>query len=241
MLRLASVVLVQHEGQRALLAGRRRGEIRLLPNVVEPIAAGIRPTSTIEHDAVWVAHFRPMKHLERFLDLAEALPDLRFALVGDFVDEGAEQRAMLQPRIEALPNVRWLGRLAAAQTRDVVSRSGVLLNTSDHEGFPNTFLEAWSLGVPVVSLSVDPGGVVADKGLGRVSGTVDRMSVDVQELATDERRNTTAGRAGLDYVRATHAADVVDAELDRLVRGGPAEGPGSSAPFVVGTAAEEAA
>jgi glycosyltransferase involved in cell wall biosynthesis len=35
-----------------------------------------------------------------------------------------------------------------------------LVSTSSHEGMPNTFVEAWGHGVPVLTLSFDSDGVV---------------------------------------------------------------------------------
>ena len=37
------------------------------------------------------------------------------------------------------------------------------------EGFPNIFIEAWACGVPVLSLHVDPGGVIKKEGLGEIA------------------------------------------------------------------------
>jgi glycosyltransferase involved in cell wall biosynthesis len=60
--------------------------------------------------------------------------------------------------------------LRRADTLERIAGAKVLLNVSPAEGFPNTFLEAWALGTPVVSLSVDPAGVISRYGLGFVCG-----------------------------------------------------------------------
>jgi glycosyltransferase involved in cell wall biosynthesis len=44
------------------------------------------------------------------------------------------------------------------------------------EGFPNIFIEAWACGIPVLSLSFDPGGVIKREELGYVAdGSIDNM------------------------------------------------------------------
>ena len=57
-----------------------------------------------------------------------------------------------------------------------------LISTSPYEGFPTVFLEAWSFGIPVFSLFVDPSGVISRNNLGRYySGNFDLMITELAE------------------------------------------------------------
>src|SRR5262249_54797652 len=95
------------------------------------------------------------------------------------------------------------------EVRKLIENSRVLVNTSRAEGFPNTMLEAWSMGVPVVSLTVDPGGVILREGLGRVSNTLAQLRNDVRTLARNDDLNRAIGRSSLSYVTAMHAERLV--------------------------------
>jgi glycosyltransferase involved in cell wall biosynthesis len=60
----------------------------------------------------------------------------------------------------------------------------VHVNTSDYEGFPNTFLQAWIRRLPVVAFC-DPDGVIQRRGLGKVSVDAQRMIGDLDALLGD--------------------------------------------------------
>ncbi len=62
------------------------------------------------------------------------------------------------------------------------SRAKIFLNTSQIEGFPNTFLQAWVRSVPVVTF-FDPDSLVKQRQLGRTAADFDDMVDAIQSLA----------------------------------------------------------
>jgi len=59
----------------------------------------------------------------------------------------------------------------------------ILVKSSDTEGLPTSMLEAWSVGVPVASLTVDPGGVIERHGLDLANGSEARLACDLRAPA----------------------------------------------------------
>jgi glycosyltransferase involved in cell wall biosynthesis len=81
-------------------------------------------------------------------------------------------------------NVTFHGRLPYRATQRLFERARVLVNTSEIEGFPNTFLQAWAQGIPVVSF-FDPDGVIRREGLGHAVATLEEMAAAVRRLVVD--------------------------------------------------------
>ncbi|MHB2205427.1 glycosyltransferase family 4 protein [Methylobacterium sp. CM6257] len=213
----ANLIAVQHERQRAALAPTLRAKTTLLPNIVRDIRSRPRNYDSAHYDVIWIAKIRLEKRLDRLLDLAQACPTLTFAVVGGYDPVlPSDVRLHLAHRAASLKNVSMLGELRADDVQHALAHSKVLVNTSDAEGFPNTMLEAWSLGVPVVSLSVDPGGVIVEEALGLVSSDVHVLISNVMTLVHDADLNQVLGANGLDYVGRRHAPDVVVSELKRI-------------------------
>ncbi len=213
-LRGADVIAVQHEQQVPLMCPLLQQRAVHVPNLVRSFRDQPRSFEQTLYDAIWIGMIRPEKRIHLFLDLVASRPKLRFAVIGGFdVHHDADERRALEQRMRALPNLSVLGPQRTEAIRQLLAQSKVLVNTSSVEGFPNTMLEAWSAGIPVVSMAIDPGGAIEREGMGRLSGTAASLARDISELASDGDLNLRLGSRGLDYVRRTHGWEDVYSSL----------------------------
>jgi glycosyltransferase involved in cell wall biosynthesis len=213
----ADVILYQHEGQRAmLLAGRRvRPErLTLLRNAVQP-AEKPPLTRGERHRVAWVGSIRPGKHPELFLDVAAASRvSAEFVMAGRLYPPSAGLFADGAPT----HGVKWAGELAHLEVMELLRQARVLVSTSEVEGFPNTWLEAWTAGTPVASLSLDPGDVLRVHGCGWVANTPEELAAAVRRACSDDTAWDAASQACREYVQSAHATEVIGAQLEAILR-----------------------
>jgi glycosyltransferase involved in cell wall biosynthesis len=107
--------------------------------------------------------------------------------------------------LRSLPNVEYLGNVPPVRAQEIIANARVLLCTSDQEGFPNTFLEAWSAGTPVISLMIDPGGVIRTKGLGFVSGTMEQAVSNIYRIADSRETFDAISMRARRYIEECHS------------------------------------
>ena len=63
----------------------------------------------------------------------------------------------------------------------------MLINTSEHEGFPNTFLQAWSRGIPVMSF-LDPDNLIQEHNLGIVCKNIEEMKNQLLKFLSNKMK-----------------------------------------------------
>jgi glycosyltransferase involved in cell wall biosynthesis len=178
------------------------------------------PTEARHDDAVtdrvlWVGRLSEEKRAEWLIRLATDLPECRFDVVGQ-CNVSSKYGRILAGRIESLPNVRWHGYVAHTRMRALYRQCRLLLCTSESEGFPNVFLEAWSCGKGVLT-SVDPDGVVAAFQLGRVATDYLAMKEYLSALANECAWWGAAGVRGREYVGAHHSIAVAVDALEGVI------------------------
>jgi glycosyltransferase involved in cell wall biosynthesis len=164
-----------------------------------PCVKGPRPK------IVWVANIKPLKKPETFLDLAEKLStvtEAEFIMIGR--PGGAKYQRGLESRIRRIRGVTYLGERSNEEINRVLAESHVLVNTSDYEGYPNTFIQAWLHEMPVVSLHVDPDDVLAKQGLGFHSGSLNQLVQDTRNLIENSDLRTRLGARARAYAREHH-------------------------------------
>ena len=117
---------------------------------------------------LWVANIRQEKDPKAFIDLAKQYPKEEFVMVGGKVKGNGDLYEMVSTESHRLPNLKFKGFLPLDDTEKEFDRAKLFVNTSLHEGFPNTFLQAWRQGIPVLSF-FDPDGLIGRHALGRIA------------------------------------------------------------------------
>ena len=207
----ADAVVVQSLHQQQLLE-RHHGRRGHLIHSACPEPDAFLQRGDRRKTVLWVAMFRREKQPLDVVRLARVFPQYRFVMVGG---PAAGQEALfhqVQAEARDLPNLNVEGFRAQSQVAQYYSDATVLLNTSCHEGFPNTFLQAWSHGLPVLSY-VDPDGVIGRHGLGVHATSFEGLCTALPDLVAAAPALAEMVRA---YFRANHSLDNALAAYDRL-------------------------
>lgn len=158
-------------------------------------------------DVVWVANFRRLKRAEWFLHAAMAMPEYDFTFVGGPSDKEHNYYEDIKEKANTIGNLHFLGGKSFIETNSIVSRSRLLCCTSTFEGFPNTFLQAWSNNVPVVS-TVNPSDLITKYQLGKVVESEEGFQQQIRHLLQDESIYRTLQLCIGDYFAANHSSKV---------------------------------
>jgi glycosyltransferase involved in cell wall biosynthesis len=159
---------------------------------------------------VWISNFKLWKRPEVFVRLAQALqnlPGVRFLMFGEApTGPGAPPwcTALMQS-VAATPNLEYMGRRSQDEINQYLARASIFVNTSEHEGFPNTFVQAWLRDAVVVSLSVNPDRVLDTKRMGIHAGTEVALVQAVRDLLSDPAARVAYAERAREYARAMHS------------------------------------
>ncbi len=159
---------------------------------------------------LWVGRLMPEKRFEWLLEAARQCPEMEFHVAGT-PNQPSGYAAELLAAAAKIPNVRAHGRLSRVDLNKLFQSSGLLCCTSMLEGFPTTFLEAWSCGLPVVT-TFDPDNIVARQGLGRVVNTVDELVAQFRSLPNTEDCSRMS-RAARQFYLANYSVETISARF----------------------------
>ena len=194
--------VTQNKLQHDLLAQYYKKRSLIIPNIWIPYES-IRNTK--QYDAVWIANLRPLKRAEWFVSLAKALPQYQFAIAGGCLI--CEYYDKIKRMANNVANLSFLGAQSFDEVNKLLSRSRLLVCTSEFEGFPNTFLQAWAQSVPLVS-TVNPSNLIISKNLGVVVGTQEDLKEQVEAVLSNNLLYCDIVNSIEKYFLNTHSADM---------------------------------
>ncbi len=183
LMKKSDYIILQHEGQLRNL-NSVKGKIIIFPNIFDfGIVRGIK-----DSPKDYYVHPGTLNILKGANNLSELINILdnntSVVVIGQPTDKKSKR---IYKHLNELENVVLTGRLNHKETIQLIANAKALINTSNFEGFPNIFLEAWAVGVPVISLNVNPGNVIKKHHLGTYcNGNLIEMKKTIESNSSDQ-------------------------------------------------------
>jgi glycosyltransferase involved in cell wall biosynthesis len=202
------VVQTRQQARLAREGGFDDDRVSLVPSFAQPAPPA---HETDPESFLWVGRVVPYKLPGRYLELARALPEARFRMIAVETAEAPQELMLEIAAAESeLSNLEVLPRQWRETVLELIERATAVVVTSEYEGMPNVFLEAWSREVPVLTLHFDPDRTIADKGLGvAAEGSWERFVNGARRLWTDAGFRAESGERAREHVASVHSPDAI--------------------------------
>lgn len=153
----------------------------------------------------WIANLKPVKRPEHFFTIAQAFadnPNISFIMIGP--DHRNTYEAPLA-KMKNQSNFSYLGKLSNEKVNEILESAHILINTSDHEGFSNTFIQAWMREVLVISLNSNPDNILTNQKVGFLINSVDQIIEKLKFLMQNKDQISLLGKNAREYSLRNHS------------------------------------
>ena len=183
---------------------------------VIPNGHRLPPMQTQRRDTIlWVGRDVPIKNPEHFLDLAKTLPNEHFTIVCQ-TPNNDRHYADLIAKAGQIANLKFIRHVPFNQIDAYFQRAKVFVNTSDAEGFPNTFIQACKSGTAILSFNVNPDGFLDAHGCGLCCNGDTALLISNLRFILENGRFVEYGKQGRRYAEQYHDIPKIAAQYKRL-------------------------
>ncbi|MEJ5359054.1 MAG: glycosyltransferase family 4 protein [Desulfobacterales bacterium] len=182
----AHCVLAQHKDQQKNL-WLNYGVRSTIANLFVERPGRLYPPKEKDIDVLWVSNVQPVKRPELVPQLAKLLPHRKFCMVGGSMVGEKHLFERVKKEAASISNLAFQGAIPYRDIGKYFDRAKIFINTSDLEGFPNSYLQSWARGVPVIAF-FDPENLMGREKLGVAVKTITEMKTEIENLLLDEIR-----------------------------------------------------
>jgi glycosyltransferase involved in cell wall biosynthesis len=167
---------------------------------------------------VWVSNIKPAKRPEAALAISRVLSDrgIDLLMIGKLIP-GTYPDFEDPARLPS--NVFYLGQRSFEEVNGIFKNALLHIHTCLPEGFSNVFLQAWLQGVPSVSLSVDPGGVLKTQSAGLCANDdMEYFAQCISRLLDSQNLRERYGSMGRAYAASQHGINALVLSVEEVLR-----------------------
>jgi hypothetical protein len=137
-----------------------------------------------EVDFLWVSRCQSIKRPHLFLDLVESMPSNSFEMVCP--PENLELWESVASRARKISNLKFIKSIPYHEIQHRYDAARVFVNTSEWEGWPNSFIQSGLGCTALLSLDVNPDGIFERFGLGCFAGgSMEKLKADALKMMAD--------------------------------------------------------
>ena len=167
---------------------------------------------------LWVSRLEPWKRPELCIELAMKNPDVPFTMIAPIDPNDVEYGESIHKMAKNIRNIQFIDFVCFADIDKYFRSARVFLNTSEEEGFPNTFIQACKNRTPIVSLNVNPDGFISKFSTGVFcDGNFDKMNDALVGICRNDTLFEKYSNMAYDYVLRHHSIKTNAARLSNLI------------------------
>jgi glycosyltransferase involved in cell wall biosynthesis len=210
-----SILITQNSFQKSSLISNYKRESNLIYN-----GFNIPKFTTKEkiNQIVWVSRCDRLKNPNLFIEISKDNKNEALTMICS-PSENKEFYESIKMKSNQINNLRFLSFVPFRNINHYFEEAKILVNTSDYEGFPQTFIQATMNATPIVSLNVNPDNFINKYRCGFCSnGDFELMKKQIKQLLKDKRLYTTMSNNAYDYFRKNHDLKLKVQELLKVIR-----------------------
>lgn len=204
----ATEIIVQNDWQAFALNQLHHRSGTQLKQAAPPIKVEVSRKDRDTLKIVWIANMKPLKRPDILINIAQHYRSqlgISFKMIGRLDIKYKEQ---INEEEKLNSNFEYMGELRNDEVNNILLDSDILINTSDYEGFSNTFIQAWMRKNIVISMNSNPDQILNKYNVGFLCSSLDEIVEKISLLR--ENRNSLREMQNLayEYAKKEHNLDV---------------------------------
>ncbi|MDD3264038.1 MAG: glycosyltransferase [Candidatus Nanoarchaeia archaeon] len=153
---------------------------------------------------LWVSRCEDWKNPEIFIDLSKRFLSEKFIMIMPKADDLNYYSKVLK-KVKKIKNIEFIEKVSFEKIQEYFNKSKIFVNTSDSEGFPNTFIQSGMGGSPIISYKVNPNNIFDNYEIGFCcNGNFELMVEKLDLLLKDKDLYKKYSKNIIDYVKEKH-------------------------------------
>ncbi len=167
---------------------------------------------------LWVGRAAYYKRPDLFVSLALRFPEQKFVMI---CNKSAYDKSFMENNKKgSFPaNLEFYEYIPYPEMEQFYKKAMFIVNTSDYEGFSNTFIEAATNYAPILSLNSDPNDMLSVHGAGFVChGSIEKLYKGCHQMLQDTNQLQNYGQKAFDYAVKYHQLEMAVDKFDHIFK-----------------------